>query len=734
KPENPKPQKKSPHFLSLSSPAANLLETPPLAAEQLYLSLPQAPQPLTMDLDDLDDLGAPKPAPSRVSKFAPRSAKFKPQPKQETSAKPEPPAEVKIPKPEPGTAQASEKKEEEVDVKPNIDDMLKPGPSGSDGAVKMEIDGERDGAADVAVEEEDVVVREIDVYFTRSIGDGAQLYVMQYPLRPCWRPYELDERCKEVRLMPGNGNLEMDLSIDDSTNWDADFGNRLKMTKQVLSSSGTLPRAAGYCVGVLTRNKLYMNPVDAVVQIRPSLEHLKSGGSKRRSTFTSDAEVAIKLENSNGGKPVGPSKKQNKRMEPGNEQEANLEETWLPLKFHGSKSDLSFRYLQKMLAEGSSSIEFAMNPYDYMSSLCPGASNNNSKNTGLSKRDLLKLPLEERLKKLFEVQPVYRLSALKHHTSEYPIELVLEKLQQLARLVQGLWVLQSDLIPDLGMSKVVARDNVLLLFSKSAVISLSQINHRLRKDMISFLNVYAVERPSLKDWKFKEQTDASFFKLYPDIVKKQEESWAEVEKNIAVVLARFDSKPGMKKQITKPPTNPVKPLNSDKSAMKSASVGVSQRTMTNETREALRKALPKVFSNHKVCSFQLICRSLRELALSLNGLPKADPRLSITAAFGADAPPEELQEVIDEVAIKIHGFYVLKSSPEHPEYDPLRKVVIDLLLARGPDAKIKKTEVVELARRDLKREITNNEYNKVMTDLCESKGSAWVMKSGDGKP
>ena len=23
---------------------------------------------------------------------------------------------------------------------------------------------------------------------------------MQYPLRPCWRPYELDERCKEVNI------------------------------------------------------------------------------------------------------------------------------------------------------------------------------------------------------------------------------------------------------------------------------------------------------------------------------------------------------------------------------------------------------------------------------------------------------------------------------------------------------------------------------------------------------
>ncbi|KHG10795.1 Leucine--tRNA ligase [Gossypium arboreum] len=76
----------------------------------------------------------------------------------------------------------------------------------SNGAVKMEIDEEtkEDEILTEANrekgqgEEEDMVVREIDVFFSPSIDADAQLYVLQYPLRPCWRPYELDERCKEV--------------------------------------------------------------------------------------------------------------------------------------------------------------------------------------------------------------------------------------------------------------------------------------------------------------------------------------------------------------------------------------------------------------------------------------------------------------------------------------------------------------------------------------------------------
>jgi hypothetical protein len=71
-------------------------------------------------------------------------------------------------------------------------------------------------------------------------------------------------------------------------------------------------------------------------------------------------------------------------------------------------------------------------------------------------------------------------------------------------------------------------------------------------------------------------------------------------------------------------------------------------------------------------SFQMICQGLRQLAISQSTLPKADPRIAVAAASGAEAPPEELQEVISEVATNIHGFYVLKSSPEHPDFDPLR--------------------------------------------------------------
>lgn len=618
------------------------------------------------------------------------------------------------PKPDPSVSNTAE------DAKPKIDDTLSKTETGvSNGNVKMEIDAKEErGAAvkendlmdvDKEEDEDDVVVREIDVYYTPSVDPNTQLYVMQYPLRPCWRPYELDERCKEVRVKPESTEVEVDLSIDDTKNYDPDIASRLNMKKQTLSSSWSPPPATGYAVGVLIGNKLHLNPIHAVVQLRPSMDYLSSGNSKGKKNATSG-------EDSNEGKPLGLPKKQSKQMSSGNEQKPDVEESWIPLKYHGSKSDLSSRYLQNMVAPESSTIEFAMNPYDYMSSLCPGISNNNIKLNGPSRRVLLSLPLEERIKRLFlEGPPIHRFAALRHLIPNDSIEDLLIVLQEYGQLVQGLWVPKTSLLfpnpKPTEKVKLAARDYILLLFSKSLVVTPSELNVPMKPLILkSFLNIFAVERPSFKDWKFKENVDTLFVELYPDIVRKQEQAWEVMGKNISAAFDRA-GKSVSKNVITKP-----------------------KKTMTDETREALRKALPKVLQTHKVCSFQMICQGLRQLAISQSTLPKADPRIAVAAASGAEAPPEELQEVISEVATNIHGFYVLKSSPEHPDFDPLRKVVIGLFLARGPNANIKKSEVQAAARLELKREPSNSEYIKVMTDLCESKGSAWVLKSGDGKP
>lgn len=47
-------------------------------------------------------------------------------------------------------------------------------------------------------------------------------------------------------------------------------------------------------------------------------------------------------------------------------------------------------------------------------------------------------------------------------------------------------------------------------------------------------------------------------------------------------------------------------------------------------------------------------------------------REAVSAVNSIDAYPDELQAIISQVAVNIHGICVPKSSPDYPQYDPFR--------------------------------------------------------------
>ena len=68
-----------------------------------------------------------------------------------------------------------------------------------------------------------------------------------------------------------------------------------------------------------------------------------------------------------------------------------------------------------------------------------------------------------------------------------------------------------------------------------------------------------------------------------------------------------------------------------------------------------------------ICSINSIVSGLRDLAISSSSRPRDDPKtkaLVNAAKSGADAPLPELQSVISQVAVNIHGLYVLKDKPK----------------------------------------------------------------------
>lgn len=202
--------------------------------------------------------------------------------------------------------------------------------------------------------------------------------------------------------------------------------------------------------------------------------------------------------------------------------------------------------------------------------------------------------------------PIHRFDTLKHLAPEESAEEILRVLQEHAVLVQGLWVAKSSLVCNKDKPiELVARDYVLSLFSKAPSIKNSVFKDKavaLDKAMKDVLNVLAVERPILYDWKLKEKPDTNFLKLYPHIAKEQAEKWELLEGRMLEVISKGSSKrqakPSLENTVTK--NSPASAI-PDKKGPRTMNGSQSRTPMSEETREALPKALLKLFKIHKVC-------------------------------------------------------------------------------------------------------------------------------------
>lgn len=199
--------------------------------------------------------------------------------------------------------------------------------------------------------------------------------------------------------------------------------------------------------------------------------------------------------------------------------------------------------------------------------------------------------------------PLHRFDTLKYLAPDEPIEEVLAVLQELAVLVQGLWVPRTALVCGTEGLNAFARNFVLLLFTKDVIIKDEQIpkSPLLAKAMKDVLHGLATKRPTFKDWKLKELPDLNFIKLNPAIVKKQQEKWESFEKSIDDRFLGGRKGPVVKTSKSNTPANPVGPKGSNKPAAGTSSGSMQRNVMSEEVREALRKALQKLFKTTKTC-------------------------------------------------------------------------------------------------------------------------------------
>jgi len=123
------------------------------------------------------------------------------------------------------------------------------------------------------------------VFFNRARAADQALCVLQYPLRPAERPYDI-QHVDAVRYKPKSGKLEIELPRNkgeaaNPKNVDPEAAPNLRADRRVLISTET-PVREGYCVAAMRDGALHLTPVDAAFQMRPSLAHLDAADDRRK--------------------------------------------------------------------------------------------------------------------------------------------------------------------------------------------------------------------------------------------------------------------------------------------------------------------------------------------------------------------------------------------------------------------------------------------------------------------
>lgn len=145
------------------------------------------------------------------------------------------------------------------------------------------------------IDEDDPVVAEFDVVLDSS--PDLQLHVLQYPLRPSYRPYGDEGDLVAVRLQAGR--VEMDYQLkQDSGNFARNGGKDSPATHTLAGTA--VPMMTNYCVGVVKGQVLHLTPIDTAFQVRPSFQYL---------TAKEKPEERVELQAKVGRKRVTPRKK-----------------------------------------------------------------------------------------------------------------------------------------------------------------------------------------------------------------------------------------------------------------------------------------------------------------------------------------------------------------------------------------------------------------------------------------
>ncbi|XP_054003978.1 DNA-directed RNA polymerase III subunit RPC5 [Hylaeus anthracinus] len=418
--------------------------------------------------------------------------------------------------------------------------------------------------------ENDPVVKEIPVFLSKTLAD--KLFILQYPVRPVKEGYD-DATFLKTSIKPENQEVLIEVAIDShSVHYDESKGEQIalnadgdsktdqddddrafesnRMDKTVLQSSRALPNCSNYAVGVFQDRELHLTPLRGIIQMRPQFNYLDKSDKRCREDGKNPGEDYEDEEEGPKQVSVTFARQKPEFMKKMQEQsfqhhaQKSLEERWIHTNYVQANSTQAELTRLEMFCSTTDETVNTLNlsSQQYLDLLAPRMKEDQLKsavsNSTTSLNYIRTLPLLDQIKILMKDAKVISFLQLRSILSaDQETIAILKYLQQVAVLVQGNWVVSSELvypkdsisahngIPAEFMCK--ARDYILLSFTEHEYLDRKTISSvvKLPADEIKEIFTNLAIRKPRKGWRLIIPPTTEFIERYPEITQRQEMFW-----------------------------------------------------------------------------------------------------------------------------------------------------------------------------------------------------------------
>ncbi|XP_066869700.1 DNA-directed RNA polymerase III subunit RPC5 isoform X2 [Kogia breviceps] len=409
----------------------------------------------------------------------------------------------------------------------------------------------------MANEEDDPVIQEIDVYLAKSLAE--KLYLFQYPVRPVSMTYD-DIPHLSARIKPKQQKVELEMAIDTlNPNYCRSKGEQIALNVDGACADET----STYSSKLMDKQTFCSSQTTSNTSRYAAALYRQAGDSSQ-----DEAEEDVKQITVRFSRPESEQARQRRVQSYEFLQKKHAEEPWVHLHYYGLRDSRSEHERQYLLCQGSSGVEnteLVKSPSEYLMMLMPPSQEEEkdkpvAPSNVLSMAQLRTLPLADQIKILMKnvkVMPFANLMSLLGPSIDSVA--VLRGIQKVAMLVQGNWVVKSDILypkdsssPHSGVPAEVlcrGRDFVMWKFTQSRWVvrkEVAAVTKLCAEDVKDFLEHMAVVRIN-KGWEFMLPYDGEFIKKHPDVVQRQHMLWtgiqAKLEKVYNLVKETMPKKP-----------------------------------------------------------------------------------------------------------------------------------------------------------------------------------------------